>query len=290
MAITGGWKEQALIQSGALKQGAGYNPIHGIRYSAGRSDKPPNLIFSTHVTTDEMPLALTDQVAPDWAYENSDVTNPLWGNNEQTGLSDQPNLGDPTMSYHTEAPFPSWGPYTAGLPGGTEVRSYDHGAEASNTPKQQPYETVTEGWENKARGDSENQASVSDPSQYEMQTSMIQRNKVRAGSQRGLGSASEYDAPVTPRVAPWKMKVWSGLLRHYDMQPKEQELIIRPWWTRQAYTGPTGELWNETNELYRSEPMQRVIPPDPHLGEPATTEVPPVESNQFGYQYEDALY
>jgi hypothetical protein len=292
MAISGLWKDRVGLQSGATKWGTGYNPIHGVRAGAGRSDKPPNLIFSTTHTTDQMPkMGIQDDIAPEWHYGDTDVTNPLYGYNDQTGLSDQPRLGDAPMSYHTDSDgWPSAGPYRAGVPGGGEIRSFDHGAEVSNTPKQQPYETVTEGWENKQRADVEDEAKASDPSQYEMQTSMTQRNKVRSGSQRGGGSASEYSADVPSRLAPQKMKIWSGLLRHYDMEPRQQDLIIRPWWTRSAFVGPTGALWNENNEMYVSEPIQRTLPPDPDLGPASVSSVPPVDYNMYGYQGEDVLY
>jgi hypothetical protein len=177
--------------------------------------------------------------------------------------------------------YPHWGRYQAGVPGGGEIRAENHGADATNTPKEIPSEDVAQGWRNKARG-SESDAMGSDPSQYEMQTSMTQRHKVRAGSQIS-GTASTFDAPIESRTAGQKIKWWSGEKRHEDMLPKSQDQLVRPWWNRTAGTGY--QEWLEPNALYRTTPGIRVPPGDPYMGPNL-----PESTDTHGFMPEDVTY
>jgi hypothetical protein len=130
-----------------------------------------------------------------------------------------------------------------------------------------------------------NDAGISDPSQYVMQTSMTQRDKVRAGSQRGSGSASEYDAAIASRITGMKTKTLDAEpSRHFDMVPKAQDLIIRPWWVRTAGTGYRTDMLR--NELYVSQPRSRVAPDNPYVG----TETPPAVMDTYGYVPEDSTW
>jgi hypothetical protein len=70
------------------------------------------------------------------------------------------------------------------------------------------------------------------------------------------------------------------------MEPRAQDLIIRPWWSRTAYTGPTGPDWNESNAQMLREPIQRVSPLDPYMGPEETTRI----SQNYGYVAEDVTY
>jgi hypothetical protein len=155
-----------------------------------------------------------------------------------------------------------------GPTGGAAIRQEEHGAEATNVAKLgDKEETVSEGWLNKAVGGVID-ADGSDPSQYTMQTSYTQRDKVREGSQRGGGSASEQVAPIGSWRPTWgiRIKPWSGGRRHWDMTPRRQDQMIRPFWYRQAGTGY--QEWMVTNASASPRtPLQRSPVPDPYAGE-----------------------
>jgi hypothetical protein len=155
-----------------------------------------------------------------------------------------------------------------GPTGGSFVRQQSHGDFTGVTAKLgDKEETVGEGWVNKETGGVID-AVDADVSQVYMQTSMVQRDKVRAGSQRGAGSASEYDAPIGSWRPTWgvRIKPWSGGRRHYDMTPRRQDQINRPFWYRSAGTGY--RRWMAANEAfnYQVEPLQRQPVADPYAG------------------------
>jgi hypothetical protein len=133
-----------------------------------------------------------------------------------------------------------------------------------------------QGWLDKQTGDLE-EALPSDPSQYEMQTSMTQMHKERAGSQRGSGSASEYSAPV-PGIRPTmrqRLLILSGRERHYEMTPRRQDLVLRPFQYRTAGTGNPDLM--QPNGMYQSQPLQRTPVADPWQG----AEVPATDVSGF---------
>lgn len=283
MPITGTWKERQAVQAGATKWGTGWNPIHAIPSGFGRSDTPPNLIYDGTEAQGQIDPSITDQYTPDHlGYSDEDMANVLFGYGTETGTSERPPVGTDT-NRASAGQFPAYGPRKSGIPGGTAIRSKDVGAELTTTPKQTPDEDVAQGWRNKTVGDVED-STVSDPSQYEMQTSMTQRDKVREGSQAQAGRASEYMAPIPSRRDTWgqRLKFWSGEARHYDMTPRAQDQIIRPWWARNAGTGYAD--WMGPNEMYVSEPLQRTSPPDPYQGD--TT---PVSDEPAGWTNEDVI-
>jgi hypothetical protein len=144
-----------------------------------------------------------------------------------------------------------------------------------------PSETVSEGWTNKTRGALAN-AKPSDPSQYEMQTSMTQRYKVRNNQQAVERATDDPRAEIQSRVAGQKIKNWSQGERNYDMLPKEQDEIPRPFYYRTAGTGPAENML--PNEMYGIDPIQRTVPPDPSLGNPDDN------YTAYGYTPEDAFY
>lgn len=283
MPITGTWKSRTAYHAGAAKWGTGWNPIHGVHAGFGRSDSPPNLVFDGTQTTGQIDSTVTDPYTPDhFGYNDEDTANSLYGYGEETGTSERPSVGTDVDRGDADD-FPAWGPRRAGLPGGTRIRSKIVGAVLTNAAKGMPNEDVAQGWVNKAVGDVED-STVSDPSQYEMQTSMTQRDKVREGSQVQPGRESEYMAPIGSRRDTWgqRLKPWSGGERHYDMTPRVQDQIIRPWWSRNAGTGYVE--WGTVNDMYVSDPKQRVSPPDPYQGSDI-----PVSDETAGWSQEDVI-
>ena len=261
---------------GALKWGTGFNPVHKLRGGPGRdvAPDPPDTA---------PPGELLESTEPTYGYTDEDVVNVLYGYNDQTGTAERAPWDMPTNRSDNPTNYPAWGPYQGGMPGGQAIRAENNGADIANAYKQKPSETVNEGWLNK-QVTTVNDAVTSDPSQYEMQTSMTQRDKVRAGSQMPSGRANEYDAPIASRQGPQKLKVYSGGERHYDMTPRAQDDIIRPWWMRTAGTGNTE--WMLANEAYVSQSYDRVTPSDPAVG----PETPASDAGDYGYVSEDYTY
>jgi hypothetical protein len=277
MPITGLWQEANLAEAGAAKWGHGINPIHSIQGAGygGRSNDPVHTSqgpegLGGNTIGDEY-LDLLDPA--EGGYTDEDFASALWGYGPQTGTSDRPAIPAATEDFrgHTNDDFPSPGYHQAGLPGGTNIRAEAHGQHVSaNAKLGDKEETVGEGWENKETGTLEN-AVVSDPSQYERQTSMQQRDQTRAGSQNpNTGTASEHSAPIGSWRPTWnqRIKPWSGGRRHYDMEPKEQNDRIRPFWYRSAGTGYVEYMGANEARNYMTEPMQRQPVPDPYAGVP----------------------
>jgi hypothetical protein len=146
--------------------------------------------------------------------------------------------------------------------------------------KQIPNETVSEGWENKPQGQPAN-SKPSDPSQYEMQTSMQQRYRTRNNDHAVARGADNPRTGIESRVIGQRLKVYSGKERHYDMFPFQQDEIPRPFYYRTAGTGREEDM--TPNTMYDIAPIQRTPPPDPSLGESDT-------DLSFGYTQEDQFY
>lgn len=260
MAITGTWKaRQTTGYAGANVWGTGVNPVHALRTNEGR-DIAPDGIFAP------VPQTIEDDYADDvYGYADEDSASALWGYGPDTGLSDRPRL-DEDNDRSDARNWPPPGRFRSGIPGGSVIRSRDHGAEATVTAKGvQP--DAQQGHAAKVNVFGEiDDAVISDPSQYEMQTSMTQMPKDRTGSQRGGGSDSEYTAPVPGRRPTMRQRAYvaSGQERHEEMMPQQQELILRPFHYRSAGTG--NPEWMEPNAWYQREPLQRVPTPDPYPG------------------------
>lgn len=277
MAITGAWKARQSVQSGALKWGTGYNPVHNIHGGTGRNIAP-------HGTENEIDHALVEQGDPSITYTDEDMSSVLFGYGVDTGTADRPGWDRDVNRADVPNGWPSPGVHSAGRPGGLYIRSLDHGAERTNfaITDAAKTESVSEGWRNKVHDPSPLIPNTSDPSQYEMQTSMTQLHKVRAGSQAS-GRASEHIQPIASRAPGPRIKVWSdSFARRWDMTPREQGSTIRPFWNRRAGTGYAE--WMAPNEMYVSEPLQRTPPNDPFAGQT----IPSADS--FGYVSEDVVW
>jgi hypothetical protein len=164
----------------------------------------------------------------------------------------------------------------------------DNDSEVSN---QIPTETVSEGWLNKpASGMGEGEIPddmvlTSDPSQYERNTSMQQRHKTMNNDRAVMRGADDSRTPIASRIAPMKLKVYSGQERHYDMFPYQMDDMPRPFWSRTFGTGP--QAYMETNEQWLRTALQRTPPADPSQGTP---DLELSEEAQYGYAGEDQGY
>lgn len=274
----GEWaRRNAVPYSGYKVWGTGINPVH-MRYGGPplRMD-PLNLREGEITPPDE---AVPQELIPTetWGYQPEDsmytgVTyddRPAWDVAPEDSVIRASSQGQPPVNATGAAKslfraikggaFP-WYIYRDGM-------------------KELPSETVNEGWLNKPKGQPAD-AKPSDPSQYEMQTSMEQRYRTRVNDHAVARGADDPRAPIDSRVVGQRIKVYSGELRHYDMFPFQQDDIPRPFYYRTAGTGPPDYL--KANETYDISPIRRVPPPDPSLGE---------EETQLGYGYtqEDQFY
>jgi hypothetical protein len=147
-----------------------------------------------------------------------------------------------------------------------------------------PTETVSEGWLNKINAGPIAKAKPSDPSQYEVQTSMQQRFQVRTNALGVLRGTVDPTSPIPSRVVPQRSPVYSGEERHYDMYPRQQTVVReRPFYYRTAGTGP--QDWLEANETWDQNAIERQVPPNPYIGPPSAD-----PQLQYGYTEEDSFY
>jgi len=278
MAFAGNFQSTFAMMSGAEKWGHGINPIHYVEGAGygGRTEKEIHTMQGPDSNQTQMldPNLLDPGEYREYGYTDEEFASATWGYGESTGTADRPPLGTATQQFRGVGPDDAWpgAPMEPGLvPGGTWLRAENKGAAAGVTAKLgDKEETVGEGWQNKLTGMVEN-AATSDPSQYEMQTSMVQRDKVRQGSQNpNTGTASEQMAPIESYRPTWGMRIkpWSGGRRHYDMTPREQNMIIRPFWYRTAGTGYVEYMPQNQAFNYQVAPLTRMPVPDPYAGVP----------------------
>jgi len=301
--ITGQWgRIYTAPFSGAGKWGTGVNPIHAqygsdaLRLS-GRvgSQSYTEVVSGLRTAPSEADVQIMELGEP-WGYMPEDIA----------GL-DVFQLSSPEENRHglnvvNDSEHPNWGQNSEvvradtasrmrpdwGVPGRlttSRIRAgqYDEDAEVSD---QIPTETVNEGWINKpASGMGQGRladAHPSDPSQYEIQTSMIQRYREQNNHRSQLRGTDEPREPIPSRYAPMKIKVYSEGQRHYDMTPKRQDVLPRAFWYRRAGTGRVEEM--DPNEMYVVTPLQRTPPPDPTLG---PQEITLSDEDGYGYTSED---
>jgi hypothetical protein len=284
--LTGTWKASLSglgTYVGAAKWGTGVNPIHSVWGGDGRDTAPGYDTEPDRGLGGLMPYPPSQPVPESLLEQSGEHQYPVadeWGYGTETGTEDRPEWGGEEDWRASAEDYPSWGMYPT--TGGAWVRSQDHGSANMVTQKLDPNESVSEGWLNKPHS-TVLDARTSDPSQYEMQTSMTQRDKTRAGSQRS-GTLSDFMAPIKSRITGRKMKVYSGGQRHVDMFPYQQSpTTIRPFVERQAGTGY--REWLAANDAYASVPYQREPAPDPNPGDFAGNSTQP-----DSYISEDVYY
>ena len=281
LPVSGSWytryaNEQAYV--GAQRWGTGNNPIHEVYgegpplRTTGREPGPDN------PTPELSDIPSTMQTAFEYGYTMDDI-DPL------TPIGMPPGWGDePEQWRNTVDEYPPWNQ------DGGEFRNQNQASPrlwSGIALDSFPTESVTEGWRNKETGAIAD-ARTSDPSQYEMQTSMRQVNPPE-GRNNGAATVRGTDDPrfnIVTRLVGQKQKPWSEGQRNADMFPYQQDLIIRPFWYRIAGVDDPSKM--DPNQMLVRQPIQRDPPPDPDLG-PEETNVYTLEAND-GYTAEDMTY
>jgi hypothetical protein len=166
--------------------------------------------------------------------------------------------------------------------GAHRFRTHPHGPITAEPSNSLPNETVSEGWLNKVTSFVA-YSEPSDPSQYEVQTSMRQRFGTRDNRRAQMRATDDARSTIKSRVEPMVEKVYSGGERHFDMDPFQIEQINRPFRYRTAGVGPSE--WLEANDYNALTPIQRTPPPDPAAGVPEVQ-----EPGSYGYTGEDTMY
>jgi hypothetical protein len=270
---SGALKRSLVPQAGAQVWGTGINPIHE-EYG------------SPAVRLAEIPPLRGETIAPKGAVPETLVNPELWGytleDSRVTGVDydARPAWNEQPEQYRGDADeHPAW---SASQSVNENFRSMHDGAHRYDQKYADslPNETVTEGWRNKPKGSPAN-AKPSDPSQYEMQTSMVQRDRTRVNDHAVARGTDGSRAGIASRIVGQKLKIYSGQLRHYDMFPRQQTPNIpRPFSYRTAGTGI--RRWMLRNEMADQYPIERVPPEDPYIGQQETS-----FTEDYGYTPED---
>jgi hypothetical protein len=311
--ISGAWAnkyQKDVPYTDARVWGTGVNPVHAFRGGPGR---PGNAKLVANEMGDRtmahigMSQDFIEYSAP-WGYQPEDIAGldvytpaatqgipiiddaayPAWAG--QDG-GDQEGQSTPVNRAHIRRE--SYHPWGMSQMARTALRSIRGGEsdQDHHVSNQIPTETVSEGWENKpASGMHEGEypddnVTISADGQYIIQTSMVQRKKTLNNDRAMQRGTDEARTSVSSRLAPMKLKVYSGEQRHYDMFPYQIDDMPRAFYYRTAGTGPASYL--ETNEQSTRQAMQRTPPPDPSMGIP-DTEVG--AHDETGYTSEDVGY
>lgn len=279
MARLPSWRQE-LPQSyvGARKWGTGINPVHAKHWDStlGRERQTHDPLPSNeyHGLTDTYMVGWDEYEVNEPPMEQMDELNrhPSW--EEQSPRSDTPG-------------YPSWGMGADALPKGTALRARKWAMPwREGHVNAQVAGEAGDGWRNKEFNPVYNPARVSDPSQYEVQTSMRQLDLSKVNDAAVLRGTDDPRSPIASRVIGMKEKVWPGGIRHEDMFPRQHEAPHRPFRYRTAGVGPWQQSgWNDVNEMYVSEPIQRTLPPDVNMGstETAYTGLADYDSEDFYY-------
>jgi len=256
MAIPSWRKELPQSYVGAKKWGTGINPVHS---QTSSTNVGRNLAPGPYDGTPLEANGLVD-LASDFGYTDEDFA--MTGEDVDLSFMEaHPGLDAPDSHAQTGM-FPSWGNGKFPIPQGTTYRSYKIGsAWKEQIPQQQPYGSVSEGWLNKEHGEV-NDAGISDPSQYEIQTSMRQRDLSKGNDSATMRGTDDPRHTIATRLTGIKVKEFSGGKRHEEMAPREQLERPRGWLHRTAGTGP----YEGVNDMYVSEPLMREIPKDAYQG------------------------
>jgi len=306
--ITGAWQERTglIPYANASKWGTGANPVHAYYGTAnlrvtgreGEGGGQPDL-----TPPSEADLGIMEQLSPpeQWGYDPEDFSGLDAVANEQFAVfgvpftqDDWPSVGDGIQQRRGHVGVNEAAPWGSSRQRRTWLREQNN---AAGNPDQRnssfrgpstygtPTETVSEGWLNKAAsGMHEGNAADSraaDDSQVFVQTSMMQRYRTQNNKRAQLRDTDADRTQIDSRVAPMKLKVYSGQDRHYDMTPRHADVIIRPFAFRQAATGRPWEM--QPNDMYVTEPIQRTPAPDPSMGPSDTALTDGYTSEDMGW-------
>ena len=288
--VAGQWRRLNRISyTGAAKWGTGIDPIHA-EYGSdplrihGRYGDHPEVTPPFAASPDFV------QLGEPWGYNPEDIAGTdVYAIPSETipfKRDDWPRLGDSVEQVRAKVNPDQYHPwningYFKNLLRGRRGGALDGDFRISN---QIPIETVSEGWVNKPKDGAVADSEPSDPSQYEMQTSMRQRYETRVNAAAVTRATDDPRSSIGSRVTGQKVKHYSGQERHYDMFPYQQDQLTRPFYYRTAGTGPAYYL--EPNAMYVSEPMQRTPPADPSLGPQEIA----LSGTDYGYTTEDGFY
>lgn len=276
MPYSGGLRRSFQIPyAGAEVWGTGINPIHEYYGSDAARLAPIPGERGEHIP----PAKSVPQrvVSPDlWGYQPED--------SRATGVDydGRPSWNEQPPAYRGDTDdHPSYSAPGMVREAFRAMRGGAHRLRQKNIDAQ-PSETVTEGWRNKPKGSPADSDPAGD-SQVFIQTSQTQRYKTRVNNAAVARATDGARADIASRVIGQKLKIYSGERRHYDMTPREQSPILRPFSYRTAGTGPARYL--APNEMTVASSVQRVPPPDPSMG-PAETDL----TAGYGYTPEDIYY
>lgn len=283
--IKGAYVNQyAVPYVGKLAWGTGYNPVH--MYYGSPPDRlgplnpregdvtPPWVGVPQNLLGDE----------GDWGYTIDDNPGQYFVRDDRPGW-DVPTTENP--SRYSTGDQPS---YNATGAAKTRFRAMMGGAYSlwrGKLPRANymiPDETVSEGWVNKPTGRPANSV-VSDPSQYEIQTSMTQRYRARNNDLAVMRDTDAARSHINSRVSGQRTPTYSQGERLYDMFPRQQspeaEDMTREFFYRTAGTGIADQM--AVNETYDINAIERTPPPDPYIG-------PQDTALDYGYTQEDSFY
>lgn len=281
----GAWAARyAQPYTGASVWGTGVNAVHSVYGSPADRLQPlaPREGEAQAFPERTEPGTGQQDATPDtsfWGYTPEDIPQI----SDYIYYDDRPSVG--TDSQNSKVRSSSQGHPPANATGRAKAafRALMEGAHRVNQKLVDGYpsETVSEGWLNKATGEVA-ESKPPDESQLTIQTSQTQRFRTRTNANAVLRATDAPRASIDSRVEGMIVKVYSTGERSYDMEPREQDDIPRPFYYRTAGTGdPT---YMQPNEMWTVDPIQRTPPPDPSLG-PDETDV-----SQYGYTPEDQFY
>lgn len=280
MAINGAWRAtnggNGYASAGIW--GTGVNSVHSKPGPGSRNISPGYGPNDGHI-----PENLVGETGD--GYTTEDMAFSFFGDNAETGLRDRPGLGERNARATTTAGYPAPGQHVAGLPGGTQIRSREHGGRLNWLSKLRTQRPIVEDFVNKEHRNTPEDSDGAAMSQLTVQTSMAQRDLTRRGSTRS-GTASEYNAPIRRAFPGMKIQETADGERHYDMRPRTQSPgLRRPMYTRQAGAGDPRLM--QVNAAYESIPRTRTAPEQPFTGADGSEMVAP---GYAGYTTEDPLW
>lgn len=271
------WAQQQRVPDVSGNWGTGINDVH-LYYGS-----PPARLGELHQRLGDFTPpyeALPEDVyAPSlWGYEQSPMGVSQLVVDDRPDWTVAPEDSPARFSTQGQPPFNATGAaktiFRAIKGGAYNLLNYNPTVQAL------PSETVSEGWENKPHG-SPADSKPSDPSQYEIQTAMVQRYRKRNNEHAVARGADEPRAGIDSRVTGQHTPVYSGMQRHYDMFPFQQDQINRLFWYRTAGTGDPTQMI--PNENWDTEAIERTPPPDPYIGTPDSLV-------DYGFTAEDQFY
>lgn len=315
MAISGAWKAGAVTPveyDGAAKWGTGINPVHGVYDNQGRPTTTREPLVQGDPQTDAVPEEILGPAM--WGYSDEDAAyytgedyrylvedHPNWGQNEAGRPDRDGDIMTAGMMPQPEG-WPSWGPHEVqatdwvagnplgGPPGGAALRAHSDGSEVEqNHPINVPTPGWRGGWVNKAHGQVQ-EAEPSDPSQYEITTSMTQLHQTRVNAAAVARGTDDPRAPIATRLTGQKVKHYAadfstgGGPGTPDMRPQAQDLPFRPWFFRSGAMPPPPDTTYGTMTMF--DPIERSLPAD--AGESVIIQEPADAADlTYGYSGEE---